>query len=211
MDKYTDRCQAGRLLATYLEKYKNSDGIVLGLPRGGVPVACEVAKKLHLPLDVLIVRKLGLPGYKELAMGAIASGGTVFFNEELIKNHNVSAQAIEAVIKAETHELLRREAVYRGKRPYPVLTGKKVILIDDGIATGATLKAAVEAIKKQNPSSITIAVPVADPMVCKELEKLVDEVVCPLMPPDIQAVGLWYDDFRQTSDQEVLSFLKPIF
>ncbi|MCW8451460.1 phosphoribosyltransferase [Legionella quinlivanii] len=211
MDKYTDRCQAGRQLATYLEKYKNSDAIVLGLPRGGVPVACEVAKKLHLPLDMLIVRKLGLPGYKELAMGAIASGGTVFFNEELIKTYKVTSEAIEAVIKSETHELLRREAVYRGKRPYPVLTGKRVILIDDGIATGATLKAAVETIKKQNPSSITIAVPVADPVVSKELEKIVDEVVCPLLPSDIQAVGLWYDDFRQISDKEVLSLLKPIF
>ncbi|KTC68338.1 phosphoribosyltransferase [Legionella birminghamensis] len=205
MEKYSNRRQAGKVLASHLEKFKDSNSIILGLPRGGIPVAFEVAKALRLPMDVFIVRKLGVPGYEELAMGAIASGGIFFINQDLVKSLNISSSDIEHVIEEEMRELKRREKVYRGDRPLPGLKNKTVILIDDGIATGASMKAAMEAIKTQQPASLVIAIPVADPSICKEFADLVDEVICPLQPYRFQAVGLWYEDFTQTSDDEVIN------
>ncbi|MBL7525081.1 phosphoribosyltransferase [Legionella bononiensis] len=208
MDKYADRSEAGIILAKYLKSYANQPNvIILALPRGGVPVAYELATALSLPFDVFIVRKLGVPGHEELAMGAIASGGTVLFNEPLMTQLNLDPSSINAVIEREQKELERREMVYRGNRSSPQLNGKTIILVDDGIATGSTMRAAIEAIRKQKPASIIIAVPVAECSTCEELASLVDEVVCPLKPINLYAVGLWYENFPQTSDDEVIYLL----
>jgi len=210
MKKFIDRKQAGTVLAEQLKEYANqANVIVLALPRGGVPVAYEIAKTLCLPLDVFVVRKLGTPGHKELAMGAIASGGTVIFNEEIVDGYNIEHSAIDVVLQAEQKELLRREHLYRGNRPFPILLNKTIILVDDGIATGATMYAAIKALKSHNPAHIILAVPVAAHSTCKEMKALVDKMVCPLQPIDFYAVGLWYDNFPQTSDDEVIAMLTP--
>lgn len=208
MRKYLNRRDAGEVLADALHEYQGkSNVIVLALPRGGVPVAYEVATSLKAPLDVYIVRKLGMPGYPELAMGAIAQGGATIFNQEIINMYGITPQEIDSVIKSEKTELMRRETAYRGKRSFPSLTEKIVILIDDGIATGATIKAAILAIHQQKPAKIVAAVPVADQQIKKMIEPLVDDFVCPLVVDNLRAVGLWYNDFSQTEDAEVMDLL----
>ncbi|MDR3491144.1 MAG: phosphoribosyltransferase [Gammaproteobacteria bacterium] len=208
MEKYFDRTEAGKVLAEALKPYvKNANAIVLALPRGGVPVAYEIAKKLAIPLDVFIVRKLGVPEQEELAMGAIASGETVVFNNEIIKLLNISKADIDHVIQSEKRELKRRELAYRDDRPFPSLADKLIILVDDGIATGATMKAAIKALRLQKPASIIMAVPVAANATCEEIAGMVDGIVCPLRPINFYAVGAWYENFSQTSDDEVTELL----
>ena len=205
---FPNRAEAGRLLGTKLSKYSGRDDvIVLGLPRGGVPVAYEVARTLRVPLDVFIVRKLGVPGFEELAVGAIASGGVRVLNEEVANALPNRDQIIEAVTKRETAELERREREYRDGRPAPELAGKTVILIDDGLATGATMRAAVRALRQRGVARIVVAVPVGPPETCKEFEDEADEVVCASAPEFFQAVGQYYEDFSQTSDDEVRELL----
>jgi putative phosphoribosyl transferase len=209
MEQYRDRSEAGIILAEHLKDYANkSNVIVLALPRGGVPVAFEIATALSIPLDIIIVRKLGVPGHKELAMGAIASGGTVVFNESLMQQLCLEQSSIDPVLKAEQKELERREVLYRGSRALPILLNKTIILVDDGIATGATMRAAVTALRKHKPDTIVIAVPVAARDTCEEMKKRVDKIVCPLMPINFYAVGLWYKKFPQTSDTEVIELLE---
>lgn len=208
MEKYLDRYEAGRVLAKKLTEYANqSDVIILALPRGGVPVAYEVAKALSLSFDVFIVRKLGVPGHEELAMGAIAMGGTVVFNDSILNDLNIAKPEINRIIQLENNELKRRESLYRGNRPFPQLANKTIILIDDGIATGATMRAAIQALRQHNPNNIIIAVPVAGIETCEEMEKIADKVICPLKPVYFYAVGQWYQDFSQTSDNEVYQLL----
>ncbi len=204
MDKFADRHEAGKFLATHLQPYlKKTNTIALALPRGGVPVAYEIATSLSIPLDVFVVRKLGVPGHEELAMGAIATGGTEIFNEKIVQDLNVSKQAIEQVLQSEQKELNRREMMYRGDTKFPRLEDKTVILIDDGIATGATVRAAIKALRAQNPAEIVLAVPVAARSTYEEIAKEVDVFICPLKPLHFYAVGLWYEDFSQTTDEEV--------
>ncbi|CDZ78660.1 Putative phosphoribosyl transferasec/MT0597 [Legionella massiliensis] len=208
MEKFIDRRDAGIALAKRLEEYsQRSKAIILALPRGGVPVAYEVAKALSLQLDVFIVRKLGVPGHEELAMGAIASGGTVIFNDEIINSLYLSESLIERVIQKEQKELERREKLYRPNLPTLELKDKTIILIDDGIATGATMHAAVQSIDKQKPRHLAVAVPVAACSTYKEFSGRVDNFVCLLNPVNFYAVGLWYDDFNQTTDEEVTELL----
>ena len=208
MERFLNRYQAGKLLAEQLKSYaKKPDVIVLALPRGGVPVAYEVAKKLSVPLEVFIVRKLGVPGHEELAMGAIATGGVVVFNDEIVDNLTISQAAINRVIQAEQQELQRRELTYRGNRPFPALSGKTIILVDDGIATGATMRAAIKSLRQQSPAAIIMAVPVAALSTCEEIANNVDKIVCLLKPHDFYAVGAWYEDFSQTTDNEVFELL----
>lgn len=208
MEKFRDRRHAGKVLAEELKAYAyNTKVIVLGLPRGGVPVAYEIAKALEVPLDVFIVRKLGVPGHEELAMGAIASGDITVFNERVLKEIEISKFMVDQVIQLEQQELKRREQLYRGQHPFPVLKGKIIILVDDGIATGATMRAAIKALQQQKPKKIIIAVPVAALSTCKEMEPLVDIMICPLKPEFFYAVGAWYEDFSQTEDEEVSSLL----
>ena len=208
MDKFIDRRDAGRALTKELKDYANQqDVIILALPRGGVPVAYEIASALSLPLDVFIVRKLGVPGHEELALGAVASGGTVVFNQALLSQLNIPQSAIEQVLQSEQQELARREIVYRGHKPFPSLTHKTIILVDDGIATGSTMRAAITALNQQKPARIIIAVPVAARSTYEEMRSLVDKIICPLQPIHFHAVGLWYEDFSQTSDDEVIEIL----
>jgi len=205
---FENRTEAGRLLAEELKMYASrNDVVVLGLPRGGVPVAYEVAKHLHLPLDVFIVRKLGVPGFEELAAGAIASGGVRVLNEDVVRAIPYAAEAIEAVTAKETAELQRREQIYREGRPAPELSGKIVILVDDGVATGATMRAAVKALRERSAAKIVMAVPVAPPDTCEELAQETDEAICLTTPPFFQAVGQYYEDFSQTSDDDVRELL----
>lgn len=209
MTLFQNRQEAGQHLASQLSAYANRDDvIVLGLPRGGVPVAFEVAKALAVPLDVFLVRKLGVPGQEELAMGAIASGDTQVLNQEVIDVAGVTEAEIEAVVTREQQELQRREALYRGNRPAPVVQGKQVILIDDGLATGASMGAAVAALRTHDPARIIVAVPTASPEVCAAFQELVDEVICAVTPQPFYGVGAWYDDFSQTSDEEVQTLLR---
>lgn len=209
MDKFIDRQEAGIILAEQLKSYANqSNTIILALPRGGVPVAFEIATTLSLPLDIFIVRKLGVPNHEELAMGAIASGGTVIFNEPLMTQLNLEGSSIEGVLHAEQKELVRRELLYRSNRPAPNLPGKTIILVDDGIATGSTMYAAIQALRKHKPTSIIIAVPVAPRTTYDEMKTLVDKIVCPLTPTNFYAVGLWYENFSQTSDDQVIELLE---
>lgn len=208
MDRYSNRREAGEILATQLAAYASRDDvIVLALPRGGVPVAFEIAKALLAPLDVFIVRKLGVPGHSELAMGAIAIGGATVFNEDIIEDLQISQEAIQKVIKDEKKELDRRSLVYRGDKPFPQLENKIVILVDDGIATGATIRAAITSLKEFKPARIIVAVPVADKKICQQLSPIVDELICPLQPTQLYAVGGWYEDFSQTEDEEVFLLL----
>ena len=205
---FSNRADAGRQLAEKLEKYARLDDvIVLGLPRGGVPVAYEVAKHLHAPLDVFIVRKLGVPGFEELAAGAIASGGVRVLNEDVVRAIPYATEAIEAVTAKETAELQRREQTYREGRPAPDLRDKIVILVDDGLATGATMRAAIKALRERGTAKIIAAVPVGPPETCEEVAKEADEAVCLNTPPFFQAVGQYYQDFSQTSDDDVRDLL----
>ncbi|MEA5508775.1 phosphoribosyltransferase [Crocosphaera sp. UHCC 0190] len=206
--RFHDRPEAGQQLATRLTEFKNrKDVLVLALPRGGVPVAFEIAKKLNLPLDVCLVRKLGVPDRRELAMGAIASGGVRIINYNVVNWLNLSPSIIEKVTQEEKLELARRELVYRGDKPWPTITHQTIILVDDGIATGSTIKAAIAILKQQHPQKIIVAVPVAPPSVCRQLELEVAQVVCLEKPDNLNSISLWYDDFSQTSDQEVCNLL----
>jgi putative phosphoribosyl transferase len=206
--RYRDRRDAGRQLASELRAYANRpDVVVLALPRGGVPVAYEVATALGAPLDVFVVRKLGLPGHEELAMGALASGGVRVLDEDLIRLARVSADQLRRVTEFEQAELNRRERQYRGDRPFPDVRGKTAILIDDGLATGSTMRAAVAALRLEGPARIVVAVPVAASETCDAFHAIADDVVCAATPEPFHAVGLWYDDFSQTTDDEVHELL----
>jgi putative phosphoribosyl transferase len=208
MARFRDRSEAGRRLAADLTRFAGRDDvIVLALPRGGVPVAWEVAKALHVPMDVFVVRKLGLPGYEELAMGAIASGGVRLINEDVVRAYHIPPAAIDAFAAREQAELERRERLYRGERPFPDLRGKTVILVDDGLATGSTMRVAVEALRREGPARIVVAVPVSAPETCDALRDIADEVLCAITPEPFHAVGLWYQDFTQTTDAEVHDLL----
>lgn len=205
---FADRKAAGRALAQALTRFRgHQDVVVLALPRGGVPVAFEVADFLGAPLDVFIVRKLGVPGQPELAMGAIASGGGLVVNEDVVDALRIEPAAIDTVAKREAREILRREAAYRGDRPPINVMGKVVIVVDDGIATGATMRAGVRALRKLRPASIVIAVPHAPPDTCESLQDEADEIVCLEMPDPYIAVGRWYGNFPQITDAEVREFL----
>lgn len=208
MDKFIDRKDAGIILSKYLQEFAHEKNtIVLALPRGGVPVAYEIATALYLTLDIFIVRKLGLPQHEEFAMGAIASGDTLILNQDLLKQINLDSTSINNIIESEKKELERREHLYRGNRPFPNIEGKKIILVDDGIATGFTMRAAIEALYHHKPASIIVAVPVADYKTCEKIALLVDKMICPLRPVNFYAVGLWYESFSQASDDEVLALL----
>jgi len=205
---FSNRTEAGRLLAEKLVKYAGrADVIVLGLPRGGVPVAYEVAKRLGVPLDVFIVRKLGVPGFEELAVGAIASGGVRVLNQDVMRALPNAEATIESVTARETAELERREQSYRDGRPAPELRDRVVILVDDGLATGATMRAAVKALRHRGAAKIVVAVPVGPPDTCREFEGEADETICASVPEFFQAVGQYYEDFSQTSDDEVRELL----
>jgi predicted phosphoribosyltransferase len=206
---FTDRREAGALLAERLAHYRNrTDVVVLGLPRGGVPVAYEVARALNAPLDIFVVRKLGVPGHRELAMGAIASGGVRVLNEELVAGLGIPQSMIEQAAQEEGAELARRERAYRNGRPPAELKGRVAVLVDDGLATGSTMKAAAEAVRSHAPARIVVAVPVGAPPSCAELADTADEVVCAREPEHFAAVGQWYADFEQTSDEEVRELLQ---
>jgi len=206
---FQDRIDAGRQLTTRLTKYADRpDVIVLALPRGGVPVAFEVSQELNAPLDIFLVRKLGVPGHEELAMGAIASGGVRVINQDVVSYLQIPGEVIDAVAAYEQRELERREREYRGDRPPPDLRGRVVILIDDGLATGSTMRAAAAAVRKQGPARIVVAVPVAAPETCENFRSEVDEIVCAVTPEPFRGVGLWYEDFSQTTDQDVRELLE---
>lgn len=206
---YEDRRHAGAELAAHLGQFKGRrDVVVLGLPRGGVPVAYEVARALDAPLDVFVVRKLGLPAHPELAMGAIASGGVRVLNDSVVSYYRIPDAAIDEVARTEEAELNRRERAYRDGRTPIELRDHIVILIDDGLATGSTMKAAVEAVRAHGPSRIVVAVPVGSPESCREFAELADEVVCARTPDRLAAVGQWYRDFSQTTDEEVRALLR---
>ncbi len=207
--RFRDRFDAGRYLAERLRAYADRPGVlVLALPRGGVPVGYEVARALHAPLDVFLVRKLGVPGHEELAMGAIAMGGVRVLNEDVIQGLDIPPRIIDAVTAAEQQELQRRQRLYRDDRPLPLIQGHTVLLVDDGLATGATMQAAVAAVRAQTPAQIVVAVPVAAPPVCAAFEREVDVVVCAMTPDPFYAVGLWYEDFSPTTDEEVHDLLQ---
>ena len=201
---FWDRQHAGRLLGEALAGYAGrNDVLVLGLPRGGVPVAREVARRLQAPLDVLVVRKLGVPGWEELAMGAVASGGVLVINEETVRESGIPRRVIEAAANAQLTEVRRRELAYRGHHDAPVVAGRTVIVVDDGIATGSTIKAAIRALRAQNPKRLVVAVPTAPPDTCAEIEPMVDELVALSRPAEFVAVGQWYENFPQLTDAEV--------
>jgi len=206
---FRDRADAGRRLVEKLSHYAGKpDVVVLALPRGGVPVAAEVARALDAPLDIFLVRKLGLPGQEELAMGAIASGGSQVLNTSLLRRLHVPPETIKAVALRELRELDRRERAYRGPHTLPAVREKTVILVDDGLATGASMHAAVSALRTQGPARIVVAVPVGAPSTCEDLRQIADEVVCAETPEPFSAVGQWYDDFSQTTDEEVRQLLE---
>ncbi len=206
---FQDRREAGQILATRLTRYANRpDVIVLALPRGGVPVAFEVARALHVPLDVFLVRKLGVPGHEELAMGAIASGGARVLNEETIRALEIPYKIIGQVTARERRELNRRERAYREGRPAPDVRGHVVILVDDGLATGSTMRAAIAALRQQRPARIVVAVPVGASDTCAAFRSDADEAICAVEPEPFYAVGVWYDDFSQTTDEEVHELLR---
>lgn len=208
-EKFANRTEAGRQLAERLVGYRGcEDAIVLGLPRGGVPVAYEVARHLGLPLDVFVVRKLGVPGYEELAMGAIASGNVSVLNEDVMRALPDSEAILEMVRAREKMELERREILYRQDRPALNLCGRVAILVDDGLATGATMRAAAAALRKQGVAKIVVAVPVGAPETCREIEAEVDETICAVLPPFFHGVGQFYEDFSQTTDEQVRELLK---
>jgi putative phosphoribosyl transferase len=206
---YNNRTQAGQLLAEQLKPYaQRSDVIVLGLPRGGVPVAAALAEALGAPLDIVPVRKLGVPGYEELAMGAVADDGEPLTTPEIVQAFNIPPAVISASSMRETKEITRREALYRQDNPPLQLENQTVILVDDGIATGATMLAALHATRKRHPARVVIAVPVGPPETCEQIGREADEMVCLLRPQPFSSVGQWYDDFRQTTDEEVIELLR---
>ena len=206
---FMDRREAGRVLASRLQAYADrGDVVVLALPRGGVPVAYEVATALGAPLDVFLVRKLGTPGHRELAMGAIASGGVRVLNDDVVRWYGIPESAIESVAREEAEELERRERAYRRDRPAPDLANRVVILVDDGLATGSTMRAAAQAVRLPGPSRVVVAVPVGARQTCSEIAAVADEVVCARMPEPFSAVGQWYLDFDQTEDDEVCELLQ---
>lgn len=207
--RFRDRIEAGGLLGEELARRygKREDVIVLALPRGGVPVGYHVAQALNAPLDVFIVRKLGVPGHEELAMGAIASGGVRVMNDDVLRHVAVPRHTIEEVAAREQREIVRREKSYRGDSPPLDVRGKTVVIVDDGLATGSTMRAAVRALRKLDPRAIVVAVPVAAPSTCEELRAEADDIVCLFTPEPFQAVGLWYEDFSQTTDSEVHNLL----
>jgi predicted phosphoribosyltransferase len=208
MERFTNRREAGHALARHLRAFANdSDAVVLALPRGGVPVAYEIARELDLPLDVFIVRKLGVPRYEELAMGAIASGGARVLNDEVVHRLGISEEEIDAVAAREQLELERREREYRGDTSPLDVTGKTAILVDDGLATGSTMRAAIQALRQKNAGQIIVAVPVGAPDSCERIAREADRVLCAIQPEDFQAVGAWYEDFSQTTDAEVCELL----
>jgi len=206
---FRDRRLAGQELAERLATYAGRpDVVVLGLPRGGVPVAFEVARVLGAPLDVFLVRKLGVPDHRELAMGALASGGIRVLNERVVRELGIPQAAIDAVAAEEQRELERRERAYRGDRPSPDVAGRAVILIDDGLATGSTMRAAVVALRRLGPARTIVAVPAAAPATCDQLRAVVDEVVCAITPEPFHAVGLWYENFSPTTDEEIRDLIE---
>jgi predicted phosphoribosyltransferase len=209
---YEDRAAAGRLLGARVAEAlaasgRGEEALVLGLPRGGVPVAAAVAEALDAPLDVLLVRKLGVPGHEELAMGAIASGGVRVLNQDVLDSLGIPPALVDRVAARELDELRRREAVYRGSRAYPALAGRTVVLVDDGLATGASMRAAARAVRQRGPAAVVVAVPVAPVDTVEALRAEVDEVVCPATPLVFLGVGMWYADFAQTTDDEVRDLL----
>jgi len=206
-ERFKNRTDAGRQLAAQLAHLRGQDVIVLALPRGGLPVADEVARALNAPLDVLNVRKLGVPWQEELAMGAISTGDVRVLNDDVVRAAGISEQEIEYATAVERRELDRRERVYRDGRPAPKLTGRTVILVDDGIATGATVRAAISVVRAQQPAHLVLAVPVAQASVAAELAREVDETVCVLEPRDLYGIGLWYDEFPQLDDRDVQAIL----
>jgi putative phosphoribosyl transferase len=206
---FKDRTAAGQLLAEQLKEYADcSDVLVLALPRGGVPVAFEVAKALNIPLDVFLVRKLGVPGQEELAMGAIASGGVRVLNRNVVRSHRLFEAAIHKTAVREQRELERREKLYRGDRPPLNLRGAIVIVVDDGLATGATMRAAIKAIRQQDPARLVVAVPVSAAETCHDIKSEADQVICAMTPEPFYSVGLWYENFSQVTDTEVRDLLK---
>lgn len=206
---FRDRTEAGRVLADRLAAYAGQpDAMVLALPRGGVPVAFEIAEALKLPLDIVLVRKLGLPGHEEFAIGAIASGGARVLNQDLIHQLALDDAVIEQIVAREQRELERREHTYRGQRPAPDLRDRTLILVDDGLATGSSMRAAIAALRQQRPARLIVAVPVAARSICHEMDALADEVLCLETPPNFRAVGLWYRDFSQVTDEEVIDLLE---
>jgi predicted phosphoribosyltransferase len=210
--RFRDRAHAGRFLGEQLGKYaERSDVIVVGLPRGGVPVAYEIARTLGLPMDIFLVRKLGVPGREELAMGAIGSGGVTVINHEVTDMLGITQPVIDAAAARERQEIERRDLMYRGGRPVPDFSGKTVIVTDDGLATGSTMLAAVRALRRQGVDRIVAAVPVAAPETCAAVAAEVDEIVCAMRPHGFTAVSLWYDDFSQTTDREVQDLLEQAF
>ena len=205
---YRDRREAGQALADNLRHYAGrTDIVVLALPRGGVPVAYEVARALRAPLDIFVVRKLGVPGHEELAMGAVASGGARVLNEDVVRGLGIPEHAIDAVATWERRELARRERLYRDGRAAPDVRGKTVILVDDGLATGASMQAAIAALREHQPATIVVAVPTASRETCEALLEHVDDVICATTPEPFHAVGFWYEDFSQTTDEEVRELL----
>jgi putative phosphoribosyl transferase len=205
---FRNRAAAGQTLAEQLTHYQDTpDVLVLGLPRGGVPVAYEVAHALNAPLDVFVVRKIGVPCHEELAMGALASGGVCVLNDDVVRQLSFGQDVIDELTREEQQEVTKREQRYRGDRPAAMLTGRTVILVDDGLATGATMRAAVAAVRQQQPARVVVAVPVAAPDVCSTMQREADEVICAVTPPSLGGISAWYVDFHQTSDDEVRQLL----
>lgn len=210
--RFRDRTEAGKQLAEKLLEYRDQpDVLVLALPRGGVPVAFEVAQVLHAPLDVFIVRKLGVPGQEELAFGAIATGGVRVLNQTIIKRFQITPEEVEAVTTVEQDELKRRQRLYRGDRPLPEMRDHTIILVDDGLATGATMHAAVVAIRQQEPARLIVGVPISSPETCAAFQDEVDDIICAVTPEPFYAVGLWYEDFPQVTDAEVHNLLAETY
>ena len=206
---FRDRTEASRKLADHLAAYANyPNAMILALPRGGVPVAFEVAEALNLPLDIFVVRKLGLPSHEEFAIGAIASGGACVLNQDLIHQLSLSDEVIEHIVAREQHELERRERTYRGQRPMLDVRNRIIIIVDDGLATGSSMRAAIAALRQKRPAKLIVAVPVGARETCSELEALADEAICLETPENFSAVGLWYSDFSQITDEEVIDLLE---
>jgi putative phosphoribosyl transferase len=206
--RFRNRSEAGKLLASRLAHYSDRvDVRVLALPRGGVPVAFEIARAIHAPLDIFLVRKLGVPGYEELAMGAVASGNVRLLQNDVVEAFGISPSIIEAATQSALEELGRREELYRGSHPAPEVHGQTIIVVDDGLATGSTMRVAVTALKQQQPKRTIVAVPVAAPETCEELSRAVDEIICLETPTSFSAVGLWYECFSQVTDDEVRELL----
>ena len=210
MNPFRNRSEAGKLLAEKLTAHANKDVLVLALPRGGVPVAFEIAKTLKVPLELLLVRKLGVPGHEELALGAVASGGVRVLNDDIVESLGIAQEIIELVTNSEKAELERRENLYRGDKPFPKLQGKMVIVVDDGIATGATMRVAVKALRQRKAAKIIVAAPTSALDTYEQLQREANEVVCLATPEPYLAVGTWYDDFSQTTDEKVKTLLAQI-